>query len=148
MPPSTSYPPAKPPDSPVDDSDSDLEIDLEELDPQADASGPDQLKRRGVLGQTHDPAEQRAPRIALRTLRMNNLRRSAKRNGYGELGRSRDGGGSRMPRRCWEMGMPATRGTRMPAPPAGTMRHCSVDTAGVWGSDGDRSPATASAGSA
>jgi phospholipid-translocating ATPase len=85
MPPSTSYPPAKPPESPVDDSDSDLDIDLEELDPQV---GPetDQSKRRGLLGQT----EQRAPRIALRTLRMGGLRRGAKRNGYGELGGSHE----------------------------------------------------------
>jgi len=94
MPPSTSFPPAKPPDSPVDDdSDSDLDIDLEELDPQPD-SGTEQSKRRGLLGQTRDTAttEQRTPRIALRTLRMGGLRRGAKRNGYGELGRSHPGG--------------------------------------------------------
>ncbi|KAK4044812.1 hypothetical protein C8A01DRAFT_11835 [Parachaetomium inaequale] len=91
MPPSTSYPPAKPPDSPVDDSDSDLELDLEELDPQP-VSGADQPKRRGLLGQAREAAEQRTPRIALRTLRMGGLRRGAKRNGYGELGRSQAGG--------------------------------------------------------
>ncbi|GAB1314909.1 Putative aminophospholipid-translocase [Madurella fahalii] len=93
MPPSTPYHVAKPPDSPVDDSDSDLEIDLEELDPQA-APRADQSKRRGLFGQTRDDTadEQRAPRIALRTLRMGGLRRAAKRNGYGELGRSRDAG--------------------------------------------------------
>lgn len=90
MPPSTSYPPAKPPESPVDDSDSDLEIDLEELDPQSDPKT--EGKRRGLLGQTHEAPEQRTPRIALRTLRMGGLRRSAKRNGYGELGGSRAGG--------------------------------------------------------
>lgn len=93
MPPSTPYHVAKPPDSPVDDSDSDLDIDLEELDPQA-TSRADQSKRRGLFGQTRDDTadEQRAPRIALRTLRMGGLRRAAKRNGYGELGRSRDAG--------------------------------------------------------
>jgi phospholipid-translocating ATPase len=91
MPPSTSYHPAKPPDSPADDSDSDLEIDLEELDPHVDSA--EQPTRKGFLGQTRDAVEQRAPRIALRTLRMGGLRRGAKRNGYGELGSSRDGGG-------------------------------------------------------
>ncbi|KAK3685588.1 hypothetical protein B0T22DRAFT_383364 [Podospora appendiculata] len=96
MPPSDSYHIAKPPDSPVDDSDSDLEIDLEELDPQTSpGAGTDRSRKKGLLGQTHDAAtaeQQRAPRIALRTLRMGGLRRSAKRNGYGELGRSQDGG--------------------------------------------------------
>ncbi|KAK3297047.1 uncharacterized protein B0H64DRAFT_356846 [Chaetomium fimeti] len=92
MPPSTSYPPAKPPDSPVDDSDSDLDIDLEELDPQPD-SGIEQSRRRSLLGQARETTEQqRTPRIALRTLRMGGLRRGAKRNGYGELGRGHDGG--------------------------------------------------------
>ncbi|KAK4191365.1 putative type IV phospholipid-transporting ATPase [Podospora australis] len=71
MPPPTSYQPTKPD---ADDSDSDLEIDIEELDPQPTA------------------AERRAPPIALRTLRMGGLRRGAKRNAYGELGRSRDTG--------------------------------------------------------
>lgn len=80
MPSSNAHHPAKPPDSPVDDSDSDLEIDLEELDPQStDAILPGRA------------AEQRAPRIALRNLRMGGLRRSAKRNGYGELGRNQGG---------------------------------------------------------
>ncbi|KAK3308190.1 uncharacterized protein B0T15DRAFT_523746 [Chaetomium strumarium] len=69
MPPSTSHPPAKPPDSPVDDSDSDLEIDLEELDPQPVPEG-DRSKTKSLLGKTRDPAEQQPPRIALRTLRM------------------------------------------------------------------------------
>ncbi|KAL2129954.1 hypothetical protein VTI74DRAFT_7078 [Chaetomium olivicolor] len=91
MPPSTSHLPVKPPDSPVNDSDSDLELDLEELDP-IPADGVDQPRRRGVLGQNRDNTEQRAPRIALRTLRMGGLRRAVKRNGYGELGRSHGGG--------------------------------------------------------
>ncbi|KAK3325320.1 hypothetical protein B0H66DRAFT_547959 [Apodospora peruviana] len=90
MPPSNSYHLAKPPDSPVDDSDSDLEIDLEELDPQP-GSGSDQGRRNGFLGQRTEAIEQRAPRIALRTLRMGGLRRGATRNEYGELGRSHDG---------------------------------------------------------
>ena len=81
MPHSDAHHPARPPDSPVDDSDSDLELDLEELDPQGiDAAQPGRV------------VEQRAPRIALRNLRMGGLRRGANRNGYGELGRSRDGG--------------------------------------------------------
>ncbi len=92
MPPSSSHPPAKPPDSPVDsDSDTDLELDLEELDPQPDRST-EQSKRRGLLGhEARDTPEQRSPRIALRTLRMGGLRRGAKRNGYGELGRGHAG---------------------------------------------------------
>ncbi|KAK4467071.1 hypothetical protein QBC42DRAFT_335184 [Cladorrhinum samala] len=93
MPPSTSHHPTKPPDSPVDDSDSDLELDLEELDPTVTHEPAQQPKGRGLLGQSRDAAaERRAPRIALRTLRMGGLRRGAKRNGYGELGRSRDTG--------------------------------------------------------
>ncbi|KAL2191766.1 phospholipid-translocating P-type ATPase [Thermothelomyces heterothallicus CBS 203.75] len=88
---STTHPPAKPPDSPADDSDTDLELDLEELDPQT-VSGSDQPRRRGLLGQPRQLPEERAPRIALRTLRMGGLRRGARRNGYGELGRSHAGG--------------------------------------------------------
>ena len=80
MPPSNPPHSARPPDS-VDDSDSDLEIDLEELDPQHAAVTSDQH------------VEERAPRIALRNLRMGGLRRSGNRNGYGELGHSHDGGG-------------------------------------------------------
>ncbi|KAK0727353.1 hypothetical protein B0T26DRAFT_694244 [Lasiosphaeria miniovina] len=93
MPPSNSYHQAEPPDSPVDESDSDLEIDLEELDPHT-LPGHEQAGSRSLLpqAQARGAAEQRAPRIALRTLRMGGLRRGAKRNGYGELGRSRDGG--------------------------------------------------------
>ncbi|KAK3939564.1 hypothetical protein QBC46DRAFT_143811 [Diplogelasinospora grovesii] len=91
MPPPNSYHPAEPPDSPADESDSDLEIDLDELDPNPIA-GSDTSHKRGLLGHSREPSEQRAPAIALRTLRMGGLRRSAKRNGgYGELGRSRDG---------------------------------------------------------
>lgn len=76
MPPPTVHHPAKPPDLPGDDdSGSDLELDLEELDPQ-----------------THAPKEQRAPRIALRNLRMGGLRRGPNRITYGELGRRQDRG--------------------------------------------------------
>jgi phospholipid-translocating ATPase len=93
MPPSTPYHAAEPPDSPSDDSESDLDIDLEELDPQP-VSTADQSTRRGLLRQNREgaTAEQTAPRIALRTLRMGGLRRTAKRNAYGELGRGHDGG--------------------------------------------------------
>ncbi|KAL2162764.1 hypothetical protein VTH06DRAFT_6600, partial [Thermothelomyces fergusii] len=96
---STSHPPAKPPDSPADDSDTDLdlELDLEELDRQTAAAAPgtgsgtgsDQPRRRKgfLLGQARPPAEERTPRIALRTLRMSGLRRGPRRSGYGELGR-------------------------------------------------------------
>jgi phospholipid-translocating ATPase len=88
MPPSPSYHPSKPPDSPVDDSDSDLELDLEELDPKTTA----QPSRRGLLGNGHhEPAEQRAPRIALRNLRMGGRRGGQRHRAYGELGHSRDG---------------------------------------------------------
>ncbi|KAK0626501.1 hypothetical protein B0T14DRAFT_492812 [Immersiella caudata] len=83
MPPPSAHHPARPPDSPVDDSDSDLELDLEELDPQSIDTAQPRSSRAG---------EQRAPRIALRNLRMGGLRRGANRNGYGELGRSQDGG--------------------------------------------------------
>ncbi|KAK1760958.1 hypothetical protein QBC47DRAFT_419473 [Echria macrotheca] len=80
MPPPNDHHPARPPDSPVDDSDSELDIDLEELDPQSTAA-----KSTGA-------PEQRAPRIALRNLRMGGPRRGANRHGYGELGRSQDNG--------------------------------------------------------
>ncbi|KAL2152424.1 hypothetical protein VTH82DRAFT_5608 [Thermothelomyces myriococcoides] len=89
---STTHPPAKPPDSPADDSDTDLELDLEELNPQTVSGSDNQPRRRGLLGKPRQPpAEERTPRIALRTLRMNGLRRGARRNGYGELGRSHVG---------------------------------------------------------
>ncbi|KAK3499348.1 uncharacterized protein B0T23DRAFT_15716 [Neurospora hispaniola] len=95
MPSSDTYHLSKPPDSHVvDESDSDLEIDLEELDPQAT----DPNNHQQSLGQhrSRNSSEQRPPpptttSIALRNLRMGSLRRGAKRNGYGELGRSRDG---------------------------------------------------------
>ncbi|KAK4178404.1 putative type IV phospholipid-transporting ATPase [Triangularia setosa] len=82
MPPPSQYHPSAPPDSP-DDSDSDLDLDIEELDPTP-ASGPPASQPKNT--------ERRAPRIALRTLRMGGLRRGANRNGYGELGRSRAAG--------------------------------------------------------
>ncbi|RYP68112.1 hypothetical protein DL771_006854 [Monosporascus sp. 5C6A] len=85
MPPPTSYRPTEPPDSPVNDSDSDVDLDLEELDPTAS-------KRASSI-----PSEQRAPRIALRNLRMGGLRRPGNRiRGYGELGRDREGDGDAM----------------------------------------------------
>ena len=88
MPPSPSYHPTKPPDSPVDDSDSDLELDLAELDPKTTT----QPHKPSFLGNGHREAEQRAPRIALRNLRMGGPHRSGNRTrAYGELGQSRDG---------------------------------------------------------
>ncbi|KAK4680047.1 putative aminophospholipid-translocase [Podospora pseudoanserina] len=84
MPPPSQYHPSAPPDSP-DDSDSELDLDIEELDPTP-ASGSSQAS------QQPKQTERRAPRIALRTLRMGGLRRGANRNGYGELGRSRAAG--------------------------------------------------------
>lgn len=91
MPPSTSpYHSKEPPDSPIDDSDSDLEIDLQELDPlPADAP----RKKSGLLGHDRETTEQRAPRIALRNLRMGSLRRKGKSTrGYGRLGGGADDG--------------------------------------------------------
>ncbi|KAF3771007.1 hypothetical protein M406DRAFT_97023 [Cryphonectria parasitica EP155] len=90
MPPSNPYHPTEPPDSPADDSDSDLEIDLQELDPLP----ADELRKKsGLLGHEREAAEQRAPRIALRNLRMGSLRRKGKSDrGYGGLGRGRDDG--------------------------------------------------------
>ncbi|OTB16782.1 hypothetical protein K445DRAFT_316261 [Daldinia sp. EC12] len=87
MPPLTSYRPTEPPDSPVNDSDSDVDLDLQELDPTTSSHA--QASR--LLGHNHG-SEQRAPRIALRNIRMGGLRRVGNRSrGYGELGRSRDG---------------------------------------------------------
>ncbi|KAI1097847.1 phospholipid-translocating P-type ATPase [Jackrogersella minutella] len=87
MPPLTSYRPSDPPDSPVHDSDSDVDLDLEELDPSTSSH----VQASRLLGKSHNP-EQRAPRIALRNIRMGGLRRSGNRGrGYGELGRNRDG---------------------------------------------------------
>ncbi|KAK3403509.1 hypothetical protein B0T20DRAFT_27959 [Sordaria brevicollis] len=97
MPSSDPYHLSKPPDSHVDESDSDLEIDLEELDPQpaTDSRNSHQQQSSGKKGShSRNSSEQRPPpppSIALRNLRMGGLRRGAKRNGYGELGRSRDG---------------------------------------------------------
>ncbi|KAI6090963.1 phospholipid-translocating P-type ATPase [Hypoxylon rubiginosum] len=89
MPPSTSYRPTEPPDSPVNDSDSDVDLDLQELDPNTSSHA--QASR--LLGHNYNP-EQRAPRIALRNIRMGGLRRLGNRGrSYGELGHSRDGNG-------------------------------------------------------
>lgn len=86
MPPSASpYHAKEPPDSPTEDSDSDLDLDLHELDPLP-ADEPRQ--KSGLLGQDREAAEQRAPRIALRNLRMGSLRRKGKSTrGYSGLGR-------------------------------------------------------------
>ncbi|KAH7032792.1 uncharacterized protein B0I36DRAFT_430178 [Microdochium trichocladiopsis] len=79
MPPSHPYRTPEPPDSPVNDSDSDADLDLQELDPTTSS-------------QTAASSAQRAPRIALRNLRMGGLRRSGNRGrGYGEAGARRDG---------------------------------------------------------
>ncbi|KAF3022975.1 putative aminophospholipid-translocase [Neopestalotiopsis sp. 37M] len=91
MPPSTTSPyrSTEPPDSPVHDSDSDADLDLQELDPTT-ASHSTSSK---LLGRNASP-EQRAPRIALRNLRMGGLRRTSgrgARRGYGDLGHDRDG---------------------------------------------------------
>ncbi|KAJ1328997.1 putative phospholipid-transporting ATPase NEO1 [Microdochium nivale] len=74
MPPSIPNRATEPPDSPVNDSDSDadLDLDLQELDPTTST-------------QTGTAPAQRAPRIALRNLRMGGLRRAGNRSrGYGE----------------------------------------------------------------
>ncbi|KAK7750230.1 putative aminophospholipid-translocase [Diatrype stigma] len=85
MPPSTPYRPTEPPDSPINDSDSDVDLDLEleELDPSAATHSQDSRH------QPSPASENRAPRIALRNLRMGGLRRAVNRSrGYGELGRN------------------------------------------------------------
>lgn len=90
MPPSNPYHPKEPPDSPADDSDSDLEIDLQELDP---IPADEPRKKSGLLGHDREAADQRAPRIALRNLRMGSLRRKGKSTrGYSGLGGGRDDG--------------------------------------------------------
>ncbi|KAI0129979.1 phospholipid-translocating P-type ATPase [Xylariales sp. AK1849] len=87
MPHSRPYRPTEPPDSPVHDSDSDADLDLEELDPSTSSHSTGSR----LLGHSSSP-EPRAPRIALRKLRMGGLRRASKRTrGYGELGHDRDG---------------------------------------------------------
>ena len=93
MPPSTSYRPPEPPDSPVNndsDSDVDLDLTLEELDPAAASTTPHTYSSRHRASSTSD---YRAPRIALRNLRMGGLRRTGNRSsrGYGELGRNMEG---------------------------------------------------------
>ncbi|KAI0597978.1 hypothetical protein F4775DRAFT_557110 [Biscogniauxia sp. FL1348] len=76
------YRPTEPPDSPEVESDSDADLDLQELDPTT-ASHHHHSK---------PTPEQRAPRIALRSLRMGGLRRPGNRSrDYGELGHNRDG---------------------------------------------------------
>ncbi|KAI0129391.1 phospholipid-translocating P-type ATPase [Hypoxylon sp. NC0597] len=87
MPESTSYRPTEPPESPVNDSDSDVDLDLEELDPTSSSH----IQASRLLGHNQN-SEQRAPRIALRNIRMGGLRRSGNRgSGFGGLGHSRDG---------------------------------------------------------
>lgn len=91
MPPSTTNPyrSTEPPDSPVHDSDSDADLDLQELDPTSSSHSTSAT----LLGRNTSP-EQRAPRIALRNLRMGGLRRTSgrtRRGGYGDLGHDRDG---------------------------------------------------------
>lgn len=90
MPPSSPYRATEPPDSPTHDSDSDadLDLDLQELDPTTSSHGTSSK----LLGRNSSP-EQRAPRIALRNLRMGGLRRTSGRtkHGYGDLGHNRDG---------------------------------------------------------
>ncbi|CAJ2508068.1 Uu.00g092540.m01.CDS01 [Anthostomella pinea] len=87
MPSTTPYRPTEPPDSPELDSDSDADLDLQELDPTT-ASHAHRSSPRGHGSNL----EQRAPRIALRNLRMGGLRRPGNRSrGYGELGRGREG---------------------------------------------------------
>ncbi len=79
------YRPTDPPDSPANDSDSDVDLDLEELDP---TTSPHTQNDRLHTSSTD---EHRAPRIALRNLRMGSLRRAGNRSrGYGELGRDRE----------------------------------------------------------
>lgn len=86
MPPSSARHTAEPPDSPTHDSDSDLDLDLQELDP----ANPSQ-SRSGSSRQNHDATEPRAPRIALRNLRMGGARRGNRARGYGELVHDGDG---------------------------------------------------------
>ncbi|KAK8111893.1 uncharacterized protein PG998_008350 [Apiospora kogelbergensis] len=87
MPPTSPYRATEPPDSPVHDSDSDADLDLQELDPTTTS----ETAAATLLGQNTSP-EQRAPRIALRNLRMGGLRRGGRTTrGYGELGYGRDG---------------------------------------------------------
>lgn len=91
MPPSTNpYHAKEPPDSPIEDSDSDLDIDLHELDP---LPAHESRNKPGLLGHDREAAEQRAPRIALRNLRMGSLRRKGKSTrGYTGIGGGRDDG--------------------------------------------------------
>ncbi|KAI1847269.1 hypothetical protein JX266_006809 [Neoarthrinium moseri] len=94
MPSSSPYRPTEPPDSPVHDSDSDADLDLQELDPTTTTTTSSSSYGPGskLLGRNPSP-EQRAPRIALRNLRMGGSRRASgrTRRGYGDLGHDRDG---------------------------------------------------------
>ncbi|KAK2602409.1 hypothetical protein N8I77_008944 [Diaporthe amygdali] len=90
MPSPTPYHSKEPPDSPADDSDSDLELELQELDP---LPADEPRNKSGLLGHDREAAEQRAPRIALRNLRMGSLRRKGKSSrGYPGAGGGRDSG--------------------------------------------------------
>ncbi|KAK7911327.1 phospholipid-transporting ATPase [Apiospora marii] len=87
MPPTSPYRATEPPESPTHDSDSDADLDLQELDPNTAS----EATAASLLGQNTSP-EQRAPRIALRNLRMGGLRRGGRTTrGYGELGYGADG---------------------------------------------------------
>ncbi|ROT39120.1 phospholipid-translocating P-type ATPase [Sodiomyces alkalinus F11] len=88
MPPSTSQSTADPPGSPTHDSDSDLDLDLHELDPATSSH-----RSFNRSGHNRDSSDQRAPRIALRNLRMGGLRRAKRSRGYGELGQDLDNTG-------------------------------------------------------
>ncbi|CAK7271972.1 Putative aminophospholipid-translocase [Sporothrix epigloea] len=88
MPPTATYHPTEPPDVPSDSSDSDLEIDLEELDPNTAPSAVASRVEDSGSGASIQAVRGRPTNIALRTLRMNGMRRSSNRGrGYGELGR-------------------------------------------------------------
>lgn len=91
MPSSSPYRSSDPPDSPAHDSDSDADLDLQELDPTT-ATASSHSAGAKLLGRNASP-EQRAPRIALRNLRMGSLRRTSgrTRGAFGELGHDRDG---------------------------------------------------------
>lgn len=88
MPPTATYHPTEPPDVPSDSSDSDLELDLEELDPKTAPSAVASRAEDSSSSASIQAVKGRPTNIALRTLRMSGMRRSANRGrGYGELGR-------------------------------------------------------------
>ncbi|KAH9883384.1 phospholipid-translocating P-type ATPase [Xylariomycetidae sp. FL2044] len=88
MPPLNVFSRNEPPDLLLhDDSDSDPDLDLQELDPTTSSHA--QASRLLSQPPTRD---QRAPRIALRNLRMGGLRRAGHRShSYGQLGHSHNG---------------------------------------------------------